>query len=382
MMLFSRTKPAAGFVFLLLTGLLLLQPPALAQETTGSVSGAVQDATGAIIPRASVVLTNVQNKTERKTVSNGSGNFTIASVTSGARYQLTVTMQGFKPWRSQPFDLLPGDRPNFTDIKMQIGEVSSQVTVEATESQAVKPLDTPERSDVISAKDLETLAIVGRDAEELIETLPGFALISPGVDNKSSTNTAAVGLNNSISGGYSANGTGPTGLATILDGISLTDIQTNSGTVQTIDSDMIQNAKVDSANFSAANAKGPIIFNATTKSGSASYHGEAYLYARDTSLNANDWYNNHLQQSRPDGRYFYPGGTLGGPLWIPHTRFGRNNSKLFFFFGFEGVNQKFSPGTLGSWVPTVAERNGDFSVKNLNAQLCGARPDGGLNPNA
>ena len=123
-------------------------------------------------------------------------------------------------------------------------------------SQAVKPLDTPERSDVITAKDLDTLAIVGRDAGELIETLPGFAMISPGVNNQSSANTAAVGLNNGISGGYSANGLGPTGLATILDGVSLTDIQTNSGTVQTVDSDMIQDVKVSTSNFSAASAKG------------------------------------------------------------------------------------------------------------------------------
>src|SRR6185312_5036724 len=381
MMLLSRIKPAAGYVFLLVTGLLLMQPSALAQETTGSVSGQVADSTGAIIPRASVVLTNVQNKTERKTVSNGSGNFTIASVASGARYQLKVSMQGFAPWVSKPFDLLPGDRPNFTDIKLQPGE-SQQVTVEAEETQAVKPLDSPERSDVITSKDLETLAIVGRDAEELIETLPGFALISPGVSNTSSANTAAVGLNNGISGAYSANGTGPTGLATILDGISLTDIQSNSGTVQTIDADMIQNAKVDAANFSAVNAKGPIIFNATTKSGSSAYHGVAYMYVRDTVFNANDWYNNTLNQSRPDGRYLYPGGTIGGPLFIPHTRFGRHNDKLFFFAGFEVLNQKFSPGTLGSWVPTMAERAGDFSVKNLNAQLCGGRPDGLLNPNS
>jgi len=380
-MLFSRIKPAAGLLFLLVIGF-LLQQPALAQETTGSVSGAVQDATGAIIPRATVVLTNVQNKTERKTISNGSGNFTIASVTSGARYQLTISMAGFKTWRSQPFDLLPGDRPNFTDIKLQIGEVSSQVTVEATASQAVKPLDTPERSDVITSKDLETLAIVGRDAEELIETLPGFALISPGVNNTTSTNTAAVGLNNNISGGYSGNGLGPTGLASILDSVSLTDIQTNSGTVQTMNSDMIQNVKISTANFSAVSAKGPAIFNATTKSGTSSYHGEAYLYARHTALNANDWYNNYLQQTRQDGRYFYPGGNFGGPLWIPHTRFDRHNNKLFFFFGFEVLNQRYSPETLGSWVPTMAERTGDFSVSNLNAQLCGARPDGLVNPNS
>ncbi len=382
MMSFPTIKRAAGSVFVLAIGLLLLHTPALAQESTGNVSGVVQDTTGAVIPHATVVLTNLQDRSERKTTSNGSGNFTIASVAAGPRFQLKVEMTGFKSWESQAFALRPGDQPNFTDIKLQIGEANAQVTVEATASQAVKPLDSPERSDVITAKDLETLAIVGRDAEELIETLPGFTMISPGVSNKSSANTAAVGLNNGISGSYSPNGTGATGLATILDGVSLTDIQTNSGTVQTVDADMIQDAKVSSSNFGAESAQGPAIFNATTKAGSTAYHGEAYLYARNTVLNANDWYNNYLQQSRPPGSYYYPGGNFSGPLWIPLTRFGRHNNKLFFFFGFEVLNQKYSPETLGSWVPTLAERKGDFSVASLNAQLCGGRPDGLVNPNS
>jgi hypothetical protein len=99
-MLFFRIKPPVGLLFLLVAGFLLLQSPALAQETTGSVSGVVQDTTGALIPHATVVLTNLQNNTERKTVSNSSGNFTIASVASGLRYQLTVTMAGFESWQS------------------------------------------------------------------------------------------------------------------------------------------------------------------------------------------------------------------------------------------------------------------------------------------
>jgi hypothetical protein len=365
-----------------MAGLALWPSPALAQETTGSVSGQVQDSTGAAIPHATVVLVNLNNKTERKTVSTGDGHFAIPAVPSDLRYELKVTMQGFKTWESKPFPIRPGDRPEFNDIRMQIGEASAEVTVEATESQAVKPLDTPERSDVITSKDLDTLAIVGRDATELVETLPGFTVVSPGVNNQASANTAAVGLNSGISGGFSANGTGPTGLKTILDGVWLTDILTNSGTVQTVDGDMIESAKVSTSAYSSVNAEGPAVFNATTKHGTAAYHGSLYLHARDTVLNSNDWDNNYLQQTRPDGRYFYPGGTVGGPLWIPGTRFGRHNNKLFFFVGLEFLNQRFSPTTLDSWVPTLAERTGDFSVSNLNAQLCGARSDGNINPNA
>ena len=378
---FLKIRPLAGLSGLLIAGLMLFPLRALGQETTGSVSGLVQDATGAAIPKATVVLTNLQNKSQRKALSSDSGNFAMASIQSGLQYQITVTTPGFKKWESKPFPVGPGDRIAFTDIKLQVGEVQAQVTVEAMDTQAIKPLDTPERSDTITAKDLETLAIEGRDAEELIEMLPGFAMISPGVNNVSPANNAVVGVNSGTSGAYSANGAGPTGLATVVDGVSLTNIQTNAGTVQTVNADMIEDAKVSTSTFSAVNAKGPAVFNATTKHGSASYHGQAYFYVRDTVLNSNDWYNNYLQQSRPPGRYLYPGGQFGGPLWIPGTRFTRHNDKLFFFFGYEYANQNFSPETLGAWVPTMAERSGDFSVASLNAQLCGARPDGRANPN-
>jgi hypothetical protein len=352
-----------------------------AQETTGNVSGVVQDTTGAIIPHASVVLTNLDNNSERKTFSGGNGDFTISSVPSGLRYQVKVTMDGFSGWESQPFPLRTGDQINFTDVKLKIGTVTEQVTVEDTMSQAIKPLDTPERSDVITAKDLDTLAIEGRDATELIRMLPGFSLVSPGLNNQS-PNDAVVGVSSASTGSYSSNGTGVTGIATILDGVALTDIGSLSNTTQTVNAEMVSEVKVTTSTFSSEYAHGPTVLNAVTKAGTTRYHGSAYLYARDTALNANDWYNNYQQQSRPDGRYFFPGGTIGGPLWIPHTRFHKDNTKLFFFTGFEYYNQLYSPETLGAWVPTLAERNGDFSVASLNAQLCGARPDGKVNQNA
>ena len=370
MTFFPGFRSATALLGLTIAVLLLWQLPALAQETTGSVSGVVQDTTGAVIPNADVVVTNLDNKSERRTVSNGAGEFAISAITAGLRYQVRVSETGFATWESRPFALRPGDRMNFVDIKMQIAQATEQVTVEAETNQAIKPLDTAERSDVITANDLNTLAIQGRDATELIEMLPGFTMVSPGVNNQA-PNTAVVGMSGAT-GGYSANGAGPTGLATVLDGVSIQDIDSNAGTVQTVNSDMVQEIKATTSSFSAEYAKGPAVLNATTKAGGLAYHGEVYTYYRDTVLNANDWYNNYLQQSRPPGSYYYPGGQVGGPVWIPHTRFGPHNEKLFFFAGFEYYNQSFSPETLGSWTPTLAERNGDFSAASLNAQLCGA----------
>jgi len=377
---FPGFRPAFACLGLLIAALLLWQPPAFAQETTGTVSGVVQDTTGAVIPGATVVVTNLDNNSQYKTVSNGTGEFSMSGITSGLRYQVQVQMNGFSPWQSQPFPLRAGDRISFTDIKMQVETTSTQVTVEASDNQTIKPLDTPEHSDVITAEDLKTLAIEGRDATELIGMLPGFALVSNQVNNQG-PNTAVVGMSGPT-GAYSANGFGPTGLATILDGVSIQDIATNSGTVQMVNQEMIQDIKVSTSNFSAENAKGPAVLNANTKAGSTVYHGDAYMYYRNTILNANDWYNNYLQQSRPPGTYYYPGGQLGGPLWIPHTHFGVHNNQLFFFFGYEYYNQNFSQETLGSWVPTMAERQGDFSQQSLNSELCGSRPDGGQNLNS
>jgi hypothetical protein len=363
--------------------MLLLLPFALfGQETTGSVTGIVADSTGAVIPHATVELTNGQTGTSRKTVSNGVGYFVFASVESSINYTVSASAANFRPWKSQPFALRPGDQINIGDMKLEVGAETEQVTVEAS-APVVKDLGTGERADVITAKEIETLSIVGRDATELVRMLPGFDMSSGsnGVGNKPGYNAAVVGLSGPT-GSFSANGSGTNGITVVSDGVSLTDIASNSGTIQNVNIDGVSEVKVETSSYGAENAKGPAIVNVIGKSGTSSFHGSGYLNARDTLLNANDWYYNHLLQTRPDGRYFYPGGTLSGPVIIPGTSFNKKKDKLFFFVLFEYSNQLFSPQTLGSWVPTQAERQGHFDQSSLDAELCGARPDGNANPNA
>ena len=355
------------------------------QEATGNVTGVVADKTGAVIPKAEVTLTDTQTGLTRKTVSNSSGAFAFASVTPSTSYTFQVTAEGFTPWKSQPFAVRPGDQKGFSDIRMELGAASASVTVEAAVDSMNATLDTPEHSDIITAKDLNTLTVVGRDATELIRMLPGYAMSTgdQGLYNRPGYNTAVVGLSGPT-GAFSANGSGPTGIAVVTDGVSLTDIATNSGTVQQVNIEMVSEIKATSSTFSAVNAKGPAVINATSKTGGSSYHGEVYLTGRDTVLNSNDWYDNYLRQSRPAGRYFFPGGQIGGPLPLPFTSFNHNRDKLFFWAGFEYYNQSFEANqqALTAWVPTMAERSGDFSPSSLDAELCGGRPDGAANPNA
>ena len=377
---FFWIRPTAALPVLLFIMLLLLRPPLFGQQTTGSVTGIVADSTGAVIPQATVKLTNQETGTTRTTVSNGVGYFVFASVESSIKYAVRVTEANFRTWESQPFALRPGDQFNIPDIKMVVSTANEQVTVEAT-STGMRNLDTGELSDVITTKDLETLALVGRDATELVRMLPGFDMQTAGVNNQPAYSDAVKGLSG-ITGSFSSSGSGLNGISVVQDGVSLTDISSNAGTIQNMNVDMVQEIKVTTSSYSAESAKGPTVVNAIGKSGTSAFHGEGHFYARDTVMNANDWYNNYLRQTRPDGRYFYPGGTVGGPVLIPHIGFNKNRNKLFFFLGYEYSDQSFSPETLGSWVPTQAERKGDFSLESLNAQLCGGRPDGGANPNA
>ena len=204
-----------------------------------------------------------------------------------------------------------------------------------------------------------------------------------GLFNRPGYNTAVVGLSGPT-GAFSANGAGPTGIQIVQDGVSLTDIATNSGSVQQTNAEMVSELKASSSSFGAQSAKGPAVITSSTKAGGDHFHGSAYFIARDTIMNSNDWLDNYLRQSRPDGRYLYPGGQIGGPLLLPLTEFNRNRDKLFFFAGFEYFNQVFeaNQAAISAWVPTMAERQGDFSAASLNAELCGARPDGKQNPNA
>ncbi len=383
--LFSRIRLTSSLLVLLIAVFLLVQLPLKGQETTGNVTGVVADATGAVIPKATVVLTDKQTGTSQRTVSNATGAFSFASVLPGTNYMFEIEAANFSPWESRPFAVRPGDQLSFTDIKMQVGAANASVTVEAQVESMNATLDTGERSDIITAKDLDTLTVVGRDATELVRMLPGYAMSTgdQGLYNRPGYDTAVVGLSGPT-GAFSANGSGTTGIAVVTDGVSLTDIASNSGTVQQVNIEMVQDVKATSSSFSAVNAKGPAVINASSKTGTSGFHGEAYLTARDTMLNSNDWYDNLLRQSRPAGRYFFPGGQLSGPLLLPLTQFNRNRDKLFFFAGFEYYNQNFEANqqALTAWVPTMAERSGDFSPASLDAQLCGARPDGAANPNA
>jgi hypothetical protein len=348
----------------------LLLAPQLHAQTTGALSGTVRDTEKAVIPGASLTLTNTRDsKSRRSTVSNGEGFFTMNAIQPGT-YDLVVTMKSFDRYKVTGIEIHPGDQVTIETIAMKIGRVDEEVTVSATA--AGVNLDSPEKSSLITAEDLKRLSTVGRDATELIKFLPGFAVSTGGSLNNQSTNQGSqtMGFGSSSVSSFSANGATPqTGATTVIsDGSSVMDPGDMGASIANINMDQVAEIKVQTSNFGADSAKGPVVINAVGKSGGSSYHGSLYYIVRNGGLNANDWYSNYEGSARPPSKYNYPGGNVGGPVRIPGTNFNRNK-KLTFFTGFEYYDQTIFDQLLESFIPTPRMLSGDLTPASLASAL-------------
>jgi hypothetical protein len=145
------------------------------------------------------------------------------------------------------------------------------------------------------------------------------------------------------------------------------DIGSNNGTIITANPDMVSEVKVQTSNYAAEHGTSSVLINATTKGGAKDFHGSLYDYSRDHTLGANDRSNSINLIQKPDSTYNYPGGNIGGPVYLPKKVFGplggfnENKDKLFFFVGYEYYYQRVDEGSKLGRVPSLKMRNGDFS---------------------
>ena len=358
--------------FVLGSATLLCAPSALqAQVTTASISGTVVDTTGALIPHAKVVITNMATGAARPSRSNEQGVFSFSAVPSGD-YNVTISAPGFNQLTETNIHLDPQDQRVLRDLRLGAG-ADVNVTVES--DQAGINQDSGELSALISAEDIKHIAIEGRDVTELLKTLPGF---TPGNGNGNVANTIYDPSQVSVSGAlgsYHGNGTPLNGVALLSDGADITDPGNFGSAIQAVNYDQVAEVKVQTSSMTADTAHGPIVINAVGRSGGNTFHGSLYTYARTTQLNSTDWFAKFTHQLKPPDRQIYPGGTLGGPVLIPGTSFNRNR-KLTFWVGGEDYAQKnsyaygsASNALLTALVPTAGMRNGDFSATQIQQYL-------------
>src|SRR5687767_2488741 len=349
---FYATLILSVFVFSL-TMLASVQPAF--SQTTGSATlrGTVKDPTGAIIRDAVVTLINERNKDERQTRSSEDGTYTFAAVAPGT-YTIKTEVAGFKTKTQTALAIETSDTKGF-DISMEVGQPTETVTVTAGPDQL--QTETGARENTISASQIENLSIISRSSLELLRILPG--VVAP--DN---TAIESIGFGDGANANarYNVNGLRGEQNNVSIDGSRMIDIGSNNGTVITANPDMVQEVKIQTSNYAAEHGTSAVQISATTKGGSSDFHGSIYDYMRNYRFQANDRSNTINNVERPLSKYNYPGGNVGGPILLPWKSFNnKTKDKLFFFVGYERYYQQVDEGSGRFLVPTLKQRQGDFS---------------------
>jgi hypothetical protein len=333
----------------LLQGLILVMlscSPALGQSFTASVIGTAKDPSGAGVPRASVIITDADRGTSQTTLADDEGRFTITALPPG-QYVLVVEAAGFKTFSSSRFTLVVQQQAT-VEARLEVGEVSE--TVEVRGAAAMVNTTIANLGQVIDNKTITTLPNLGRNPMAFTYLTPGV-VGSGGRPGDANTNFVANGSRNSTSD-------------VLLDGVTVVTVEQNSGITDLKYSpavDAVQEFKVQTNFFSSEFGQtGGAVVNMVMKSGTNDLDGVGYYFLRHSALNANNWFSNRAGRTKPYYRRDQIGGVLGGPLI---------RNKTFFFATYEYQEAK-RPITSTRTVPTLLQRQGDFSqTRNAAGQV-------------
>jgi hypothetical protein len=315
---------------------------ALTQEITGAITGTVTDPSGAAVPNASVIATNVQMGTTWPTKTNSAGVYNLPRLPIG-QYTLKVEAKGFKTTLHPAFELQMNQIARI-DTKLSVGAVTQTISV--TAAPPLLQTDTMQVGLVTSTNFNENLPLATRNFIQLTLLTPGATTVDP----SSFTNGQRTG-----GGGRPyINGNREEANDFLLNGIDNNQISDNLTAYQP-SVDAIQEFDVITNNAPAqyGQFQGGAI-SVTLKSGTDQYHGDAFEFLRNSGLDANSWSNNWQGIPTPGLRWNTFGGTFGGP--VPFMK-----HKLFFFADYQGERLDSPPAIQSESVMTPAERAGDFS---------------------
>jgi hypothetical protein len=332
------------------------------QNVSSSITGVFVDATRAALVNVEVTLTNAATGVTFTTKSGADGGFSLPNLLAG-RYTLTARMPGFKTHETRDIILTAGEIRSLGQIQMQIGEVRESISVEAVAT-AVQT-SSAEKSGVITGSQLNDIAVRGRDFFTYLSTIPGV------VDNFSQRRETASP--DSIRGTF-INGGRENQKNLTVDGVTDLDTGSNSTVHYQPNMDSIAEIKVMTSNYQAEFGRnGAGVITVITKGGSKDFHGSAYYFHRNESLNANSFFNNRTGTPKAPYRYRINGYSIGGPVYIPKT-WNTDRSRLFFFWSQEYVGMRKDYGTRFVNMPTALERAGDFSQsRDTNGALIPVR---------
>lgn len=349
---------------------LLLGSTAAFAQAFARVDGIVADQTKAVVPGAVVSIRNTETGVLTTKKTDSAGQYVFPSVLPGT-YALSVEAPGFGIFKHN-IAVHANDHVTL-NAPLSVGDVSNVLTVTGETEQK----DSGQRSETLTSEQIQSLATITRDAEELLPLLPGV------VQNGSSAYGASFGgggvtsSNNSGIEGFNVNGNRSDANTFKLDGGNMDDLTGNNGSAIIPNTEFISELTVETSNFTADQGGSPVLVTAITKSGTKAFHGEAYYVGRNSRFDANDWSNNFAGIARPDSKFNYPGFEVSGPILLPGLHYNRGaQKKLFFFFGTEFMRQQPDTGTELTNVPTDAMLGGDFSQIVLSNTCTAARAAG------
>jgi hypothetical protein len=322
---------------------------AFAQVATGNIRGTVADTTDAVIPNVKVTLTNTGTGAQRVVTTNDSGDFNAPFMPLGD-YQIAAEIAGFQKKVMSGINLQV-DQTATIRIVLEPGAVTQ--SVEVTSAAPLLESQTSSLGQVIENKRIVELPLNGRNPFAL-------GLLAGGT-------TPFQGLNTNIpfiagGGRHSANDI-------LLDGVddNIRNFAGNVGRngVSYIPSvDAVQEFKVKTNNFSAEYGRSAgYTVNATIKSGTNGYHGSLFEFLRNDKLDANNFVSNFAGKPKAKFRQNQFGGTIGGPVRLPHYN-GRD--RTFFFFDYQGTEIRQAAGSSLSDVAPASWRQGNFSSSTRN----------------
>ena len=340
---------------------------AVAQSDRGTITGTVADATGAVVPGASITITNMGTQTKESTVATDTGNFTIPSVSAG-KYEVAVSAPGFSRSVQQGIQVQVAMTIRL-NVVLQVGSATESVTV--TAQAPLLRTENAEQSTNVGGDRINALPInVG--ATGAIRNPYAFVILAPGISGSGS-------FENGSSLGANINGLGNSNFRVLIEGQDGTSGNSVDRVNETSPStEAIGEFTLQTSNFAAEFGQGlSAVINFTVRSGSNAFHGSGYEYFVNETLGLNSY--TAFTHIRPKSRKHDAGGSIGGPVWIPKIYNGRD--RTFFFFSFEGFRNKQLASNALQTLPTTAYRNGDFSAALTNKELSPATNALGLQIN-
>src|SRR5947209_3469556 len=349
----ERNRPRAILlclaVALVLAG--FLPSRAAAQVLYGSVVGTVTDQTGAVVPKATVTITNVNTGQTREVTADDAGYYSIPNVLEG-RYDLSVKLTGFRPYLEKGVEVSI-NTVRRVNPSLQLGPVTESVTVEA--SAAVLQTTKSDVNVNLETRAMENLPLSNyRNYQTLINLVPGA---TPARFQNAEADTPERSLSTNINGQQrGANNTRVDGSADIL-----VTMPHHAVYVPPVES--VQEVNISTNNFDAEQGMtGGAAVTVVTKSGTNDLHGSLFAMHNNSATRAFLWDENRANVAKkPKNILNIDGGSIGGPI---------KKSKLFFFTDWEGTFER-SNRFVRATVPTAALRTGDFS-QFLGAQILDA----------